>query len=206
MAATIRVVVADDHPMLIEGMRNVLSAQPSIAVVGVANSFEQVPEVLTATSPHVLVLDLLGMGDAILALMQRLQRQFPQVGVVIFSTALNYAADLIDLGVRGYVTKTEMVDNLVKAVTAIAQGGMYFSPLVQRHLELISGDSTLTSRELLALRLFVEGMETAEIATEMNIKPHSVQNLFNSMYEKTQCRGRRQLTEWYKRKYGSGKE
>ncbi|NTU78134.1 MAG: response regulator transcription factor [Chloroflexales bacterium] len=204
MSAAIRVVVADDHPVLIEGIKNVLAAQPAIAVVGVATAFAQVPGVLTETAPDVLILDLAGMGDSMLALMHRLRREHPRVGVIIFSTMLDYAAELIDLGVRGYVTKTEMAANLVQAISAVARGDLCFSPLVTRHLEQTAG-MPVTPRELYALKLYVQGLPTAEIATEMHIKPHSVQNLFNSMFEKTQCKGRRELARWYKRRYGNHK-
>jgi len=203
MTATIRVVVADDHPVLVEGIKSALEAQPSIIVVGVARNFEQVPGVLKETSPDVLILDLTGMGDSMLGLMQRLRREYPSVGVIIFSTTLDYAAELIDLGVRGYVTKTEMASDLIRAVSAVANGDLCFSPHVIRHLEQTRADATLTPRELFALKLFVQRSETAEIAREMHIKPHSVQNLFNAMFEKTGCKGRRQLVEWYLRVHGT---
>lgn len=203
MSATIRVVVADDHPVLIEGIKNVLEVQSSIAVVGVANSFEQVPAVLQATAPDVLILDLTGMGDSMLGLMQRLGREHPKVGVIIFSTYLKYASELISLGARGYVTKTEMASDLVRAVRAVASGELCFSPAVARHLEQSKSEAQLSAREHFAIKLYIQGLETAGIAKEMHIKPHSVQNIFNSMFEKTRCSSRRQLVEWYLRIYGS---
>ena len=203
MTATIRVVVADDHPVLIEGIKSVLEAQPSITVVGVARNFEQVPSVLEATQPHVLILDLTGMGEALFGMMQRLGRDFPSVGVVIFSSYLSYAAELIELGVRGYVTKVEMSSDLVNSVLAVAHGDIACSPLVVKHLEQTRADIPFSPREHLAIRLYLQGMETPEIATEMSIRGHSVQNLFNSMFAKTGCRSRRELAALYLRVYGN---
>lgn len=203
MTATIHVVVADDHPVLVAGIKNVLEAQPAIAVVGVAGSFDEVPGVLKATAPDVLILDISGMGESVMGLMQRLGRDFPSVGVVIFSTHLSYATELMDLGVRGYVTKTEMSSDLVSIVTAVAHGEVACSPLVIKHLEQTKADLPLSPREHLAIKLYIQGLETPDIAREMSIKPHSVQNLFNSMFEKTGCSSRRQLVTWYIRVHGS---
>lgn len=94
MTATIRVVVADDHPLMLDGIKDALEAHPSITVVGTAKSFNQVPSVLKEAGPNVLVLDLAGMGNAMIGLMQRLGRDFPKVGVVIFSSHLSYVAEL----------------------------------------------------------------------------------------------------------------
>lgn len=203
MSATIRVVVADDHPVLVAGIKNVLETLPAIAVVGVAGSFDEVPSVLKATDPDVLILDISGMGDSVMGLMQRLRRDFPGVGVVIFSTHLSYAAELMDLGVRGYVTKTEMSSDLLSIVTAVAHGDIACSPIVVKHLEQTKADLPLSPREHLAIKLYIQGLETPDIAREMSIKPHSIQNLFNSMFEKTGCSSRRQLVAWYLRVYGS---
>lgn len=203
MTTAIRVVIADDHPIVIEGLKNVLGAHESVELVGVANSFEQVPSVIQQTNPDVLVLDLTGMGDAVLSLMQRLRRDYPKVAVIIFSTHLDYATELLELGARGYVTKTEMGSDLVGAIIAVAEGELCVSPVVARHLEQSRPDADLTSREILALKLFTQGLETPEIAVQMHIKPHSVQNLFNSMFKKTRCKSRRQLVEWYRRIHGS---
>jgi len=203
MTSTIRVVVADDHPVLVEGIKNVLEATASIAIVGVAGSFEEVPGLLKAARPDVLILDLTGMGDSMMGLMQRLGREFSNVGVIIFSTHLSYAAELIELGVRGYVTKAEMSSDLVSTVIAVAHGDLALSPLVVKHLDQTRADTPLSPREHLAIKLYIQGLETADIAIEMCIKPHSVQNLFNSMFEKTGCTTRRQLVTWYVRMHGS---
>lgn len=206
MTATIRVVIADDHPVTVEGMKHVLARQPDITVVGVAENFGQVPAVLKQTCPDVLILDLTGMGNTTIALMQRLERDFPTVGVVIFSSALNFANELLDLGVRGYVTKTELASELICAVTAVARGEICLSPLVEQYLERTAEDNPLTPRELFALRMEVQGLRTQQMAEIMQIKSHSVQNLFNSMFAKTGCRTRRELVEWYVQLYGPLKE
>jgi DNA-binding NarL/FixJ family response regulator len=206
MTATIHVVIADDHPVTVEGIKNVLATQPSIAVVGLAENFGQVPAVLAQTRPDVLILDLTGMGNTTIALMQRLERDFPTVGVVIFSSALNYANELLDHGVRGYVTKTELASDLIRAVTAVARGEICLSPLVEQYLGRTGDNNALTPRELFALRMEVQGLRTQQMAEIMQIRSHSVQNLFNSMFAKTGCRTRRELAEWYIQLYGPLKE
>jgi two-component system, NarL family, invasion response regulator UvrY len=203
MTAAIRVVVADDHPIIVDGVQNVLAQHPAISLVGVARSFARVSEVLNQTAPDVLILDVSGMGGSVLGLMSRLQREHAQIAVVIFSSMVDLAPELLDLGARGYVTKDELSRELVRAIKVVATGDRFVSPVVAEFIEQTSQLNALSQKELVALKLMVQGMGTVQIAEQMGVNPHTAQNYFTSMRRKTGCMSRTQLMEWYRRVYGS---
>lgn len=203
MTAAIRVVVADDHPIIVDGMQNVLAQHPAISLVGVARSFAMVSEVLNQTAPDVLILDVSGMGGSVLSLMSRLQREHARIAVVIFSSMVDLAPELLDLGARGYVTKDELSRELVRAIKVVATGDRFVSPVAAEFIEQTSQLTALSHKELVALKLMVQGMGTVQIAEQMGVNPHTAQNYFTSMRRKTGCMSRTQLVEWYRRIYGS---
>ncbi len=203
MTAAIRVVVADDHPIIVDGVQNLLAQHPEICLVGVARSFATVSDVLNQTAPDILVLDVSGMGGSVLNLMSRLQREHAKIGVVIFSSMVDLAPELLDSGARGYVTKDELSRELVRAIKVVATDELFVSPVVARFLEQTRQQSLLSPKELIALKLLVQEMGTVQIAEQMGVNPHTAQNYITSMRRKTGCMGRIQLVEWYRRTYGS---
>jgi DNA-binding NarL/FixJ family response regulator len=202
MSTTIRVVVADDHPIIIDGVQNLLAQHPEIALVGRAHSFDRVTEVLDQTSPDVLILDVSGMGGSVLSLMNRLQREYAQLAVVIFSSMVDLAPELLDAGARGYVTKDELSRELVKAIKVVAQGELFVSPVVTKYLEQAIQQAPLSPKELVALKLLAQGLGTVQIAEQMGVNVHTAQNYITILRRKTGCMQRTQLVEWYRRVYG----
>lgn len=201
MSAAIRVVVADNHPIIIDGVQKHLAAHPEIGLVGVADSFATVPDALDEHLPDVLVLDLTGMGGSALNLMNRLQREYPQLHVVIFSTTVDFAPELLDAGARGYVTKDEYTRELVRAIKAVAQGELFISPVVAHYLEQSRKPTPLSPKEQIALKLLVQGLGTVQIAEQMGVGVHTAQNYITSMRRKTGSIERTQLVEWYYKHY-----
>lgn len=106
----IRVIVADDHPIVRDGIQAVLASDPQMHIVGVATRFDDLLTVLATESADVLVLDLGGMGGAPLSLVTRLQRDYPHLAIVVFSSSVDLAPELLQAGVRGYVVKRHHQD------------------------------------------------------------------------------------------------
>lgn len=202
MSTMIRVVVADDHPIIIDGVQNLLAQHPEIGLVGRAHSFETVAEVLDQTNPDVLILDVSGMGGSVLSLMNRLQREYAQLAIVIFSSMVDLAPELLDAGARGYVTKDELSRELVKAIKVVARGELFVSPVVTKYLEQATQQAPLSPKELVALKLLAQGLGTVQIAEQMGVNVHTAQNYITILRRKTGCMQRTQLVEWYRRVYG----
>jgi DNA-binding NarL/FixJ family response regulator len=199
----IRVMIADDHPVILEGLRALLAQSSQITVVGTARSFDEVRELLTTVETDVLVLDLGGMGGSALALLNRLRREKSTLGVIIFSSNIDLVGEMLRAGARGYVTKEELITELLNAITAVVQGETFLSPNVQAFLEHTDPKTPLSAKELIALKLLAQGYSTVEIAEQMGIDPRSVQNHITILRRKTGCMQRVQLVDWYRRMYST---
>lgn len=199
---TIRVIVADDHPIVLEGLQALLAQAPQIQTVGTARSFDQVTTLVGQVEADVLILDLGGMGGSYFALINRLRREHPELAILVFSTNLDLAPELLDAGAKGYVTKEELVAELIDAISTVARGETFLSPIVREFLEYTQLDTPLTPKERIALKLLAQGNTTLEIAEQMGIDPRSVQNHITTLRRKTGCVQRTQLVDWYRRSQG----
>ncbi len=198
----IRILIGDDHPIVLDALCMLLSGSDQFTVVATAHSF---PEVVAAARRHpadVVILDLGGMAGSPLAIIQRLQRERPKLRVVVFSSTIDLAPELLNAGAAGYVAKEERSSVLIEAITTVVAGQVFQSPFVQEYLAQSMKETTLTPKELVSLKLLAQGLTTQEIAAHMRIDPRSAQNYITSMLRKTGCGQRIQLVEWYRRTYG----
>lgn len=181
------IVLADDHPIVRQGLRAMLEAEPDLAVLGeVANGLE-VADVVERLQPHVLVLDVLMPGLGGLEVAQQVSQRSPQTRIVMLSMYSNeaYVLEALRKGATGYVLKDASDDELVQAVRAVAAGKRYLSaPLSERAIETyleravpdpLDQYDTLTAREREVLQLAAEVSTNAEIATRLGISIHTAE-------------------------------
>jgi DNA-binding NarL/FixJ family response regulator len=200
----IRVAVADDHPVLLDGLKTLLSADAQLQIVGEATRFAELRGLLLAQPVDVLVLDLNDMGTGPLTVVQGLLRDFPSLSIVIFSSSIDLAPELLRAGVRGYVAKEEVLDELVSAIKAAHAGQTRCSPVVQDYVDRATRANKgfrLAPQEVNVLRLTARGLGTPEIAADLCIGVRVVQNYITTLYRKTGCRTRQELADWYRRIY-----
>lgn len=201
----VRVLVADDHPIVLNGISALLQKVPTIMVVGVARSFTEVTELLVEQPIDVVVLDLGGMGSSPLALIQRVHRDWPNIQIVVFSSSVDLVPELLGMGVKGYVAKEDMSEDLVEAIEAAAQKRQFLSQAAENYLyqrRALRQDLHFAPKEMVVLKLLAQGLGTAEIAEQLSIDPRSAQNYITALLQKTGQRGRTQLVQWYLRLYG----
>lgn len=197
----IRILIGDDHPIVRDALTEMLNKSGQFTVVATAPSFS---EVIVAARQHhvdVVILDLVGMNGSPLAVLQRLQQDFPQLKVIIFSSMIDLAPELIKAGAAGYVTKEELQSIIIEAIAAVVAGRSFYSPFVQEYLAQSLKEPTFTAKEMLSLKLLAQGLTTQEIAAYMHIDPRSAQNYITAMLRKTGCATRLQLVDWYRRTY-----
>jgi DNA-binding NarL/FixJ family response regulator len=202
---SIRVVIADDHPIVLDGLTVILAAAPSIQLVGVARSFDEMISLVDSISTDMLVLDLGGMGGSPLILVNRMQRVYPDIRIIVFSSSVDLAPELIQAGVRGYITKEDLSEQLVAAIQAVRRGQRYFSQVVQDYLlqaTTLHKQHHISPKELSVLKLLTQGLGTIAIAEHLGIDPRSVQNHITTLRRKLGCAERTQLVDWYRRMYG----
>ena len=201
----IRVMIADDHPIVREGLQTSLAKSPHVQVVGIATSFVEVVDLLASVQVHVLVLDLGGMAGAPLTLVTRVRREHPEIAIVVFSSSVDLAPELLQAGVCGYVVKEELSAQLIDAIHAARAGQRFLSPVVEEYvIQSTNGrrEHQLAPKELHVLKLLAQGLGTVAIAEQLGIDPRSVQNYITTLRRKIGCAERIQLVDWYNRMYG----
>jgi DNA-binding NarL/FixJ family response regulator len=205
----IRVVVADDHAVVREGIRRVLDDDPDFIVVGEASTGAEALEIVDQSRPDVVLLDL-GMPDiAGLELARRLRESGssrPRILVLSMHDDSEYVLRAVRAGVDGYLLKDEAEPIMLRtAVRAVHGGDSYFSAtaaaVVAGALRLPSGAETqsaplvsLTDRELDVLRLVASGRSNKEIASELGISRRTVETHRENLMRKLGIRSIAGLT------------
>jgi len=203
----IRVVVADDFPLVREGVARALNHDPALEVVGQATTGLEAIALAEELRPDVMILDLRMPDLGGLAVLDKLRNTQPQIRVIVM-TASEQASTLLDAiaaGAAGYLSKRTTGEELRQAVITAHGGGSVITPALASHLlkEFSSsarGEQSyvrpLQGRELDVLRLVVQGKTDNEIGKELFISPRTVQNHLTRIREKTGLRRRSELTRW----------
>src|SRR5436190_10848199 len=199
LAVAIRIVLADDHYLVREGVRRLLEAEPELEVAAVCEDLDSLLGAVDAERPDVVVTDIRmppGNTDEGIQAAERLSETHPGVGVVVLSqyATPSYALALLDRGSAGraYLLKerVEDIEQLVAAIRAVAEGGSVIDPKVVEALvaEKARGEesplSQLTPRERDVLREMAEGKKNAGIAEALVLTERSVEKVIHSIFLK----------------------
>jgi DNA-binding NarL/FixJ family response regulator len=195
----IRVVLADDHYLVREGVRRLLESAPGIEVVGVADDYDSLLAAVERGRPEVVLTDIrmppTGVDEGIRAA-ERLRETHPDVGVVVLSQYAEprYAVSLLESGTarRAYLLKERVDDlaQLVAAIEAVAADGSMIDPKIVEALvaekarEEASALGALTGRERDVLREMAEGKNNAAIAKSLFLTERSVEKVIASIFRK----------------------
>jgi len=190
----IKVVLADDHTLVRQGLRQYLEMDEDIKVVGEASSGQEVLTQIQSKQPDVLVLDLRMPGMDGLEVARRVQEDFPDVGVMMLSAYdyRQFVVEAVRAGARGYVLKSMDAEQLVQAVHLVATGNMVFDPQVvvalaeelSRAKEREQKGDILTSREIEVLQLLAFGHSNKDIAERMEISAETVKTHLEHIFRK----------------------
>lgn len=178
----IRVVVADDHPIVREGLRRILDRAKGIDVVGETGGGDALPALVTETNPDVVVMDIEMPGPGFLKVIPALSALRPGLRVLVLSGHAEeaYAVHALRAGAAGYLEKALATDQLVAAVHRVHGGGRYMSPQVAQRLGRPSakdagpGHERLSVRELEVLRLMGDGRSLKQIAAQLQVNAKTI--------------------------------
>jgi len=188
---TIRVVIADDHNVVRKGIRDLLSDEDDIAVVGEARNGHEAVDLATALRPDVVVMDIAMPEMTGVEATRKIRVSAPSVRVLVLTAYADdpYIYSLLDAGATGYILKTAESREIVRAVRATAAGQTALDPAVAPRLiarlttPAATGD-TLTERELAVLRRVAHGLTNKQIGAELAISDRTVQNHLANIYAK----------------------
>lgn len=193
----VRVMLVDDHALVREGIRHVLTATPGIEVVAEAGDATEAMRLIRESRPDVVVQDLSLPGASGLDLTTRIKALMPAVKVLILSVHdhQEYVLGAVRAGAQGYLRKDTSPAELRAALQAVARGESYFSPPVARHLTAaVRGDSDsedpagrlarLTPREREVLAGIAAGETSRAIAGRLGLSPRTVETYRESLARK----------------------
>lgn len=198
----VRVVIADDHPVVRDGLSALLASVPSLTVAGTASTGREAVRAAVTLRPDVLVLDIQMPELSGVAAAGEIARAAPDVAVLMLTMFDDddsvFAA--MRAGARGYVLKGAQQDEIVRAIHAVAAGEAIFGPgIARRVLGLAAAPAVhpvpfpdLTSRERQVLDLIAAGARNPEIAQRMSIAPKTVANHIAAIFAKLQVADRNQ--------------
>ncbi len=196
-----RVLVADDHPVFRDGLAMLLGSVDGIDVVGTAASGTQAVALATELRPDVVVMDVQMPELNGIEATRRLADAAPEVGVVVLTMSEDDGTvfSAVRAGARGYLVKGAEQDEIVRAITAVAAGGVVFgASLARRIAEFFAAGPPaptdafpqLTGREREILDLVAAGRSNAQIAATLYLSPKTVRNNVSNVFTKLQVADR----------------
>jgi DNA-binding NarL/FixJ family response regulator len=182
----IRVLLAEDHAIVREGLRSLLEKQSEIEIVCEAEDGRAAVEGVRELQPDVVIMDITMPNLNGVEATRQITNEFPQIKVIALSVHSNriFVADMLEAGASGYVLKECLFDELVQAINAVIAGRTYLSSritgvVVEDYIKRLvnvsdSPLSSLTSREREVLQLVAEGKSTKEIALELHVSTKTI--------------------------------
>ena len=204
--AAVRVLLADDHPLVRAGVRKVLEQQPLVTVVGEAGDGEEALKLLRELDPDLLVLDLNMPNRDGFAVLREARDAAPGVRILVLTmhASVEYVARAVREGADGYLLKDTAVKDLAAAIESVTAGRPYYSEPAQRALadslrrpaDESSRLGRLTAREREVLAGVARGQTTKEIASEFNISTRTVETHRAAIMRKLDIRSIALLTQF----------
>ena len=201
MSGKIRVLLADDHPIMAEGLKLTISAWEEFEVVGIAYDGLQAVELNRTLSPDVIVLDMQMPRLSGLEAARQITAEYPQVRILALTTFddAETLENAMSAGCNGFLLKIVEPEKLRASLLSIANGlNVYDQEAVSHLKQSISHkpEMEFSARERDILRYICLGMTNAEIADQLNLRPGTVKNMISLLLSKTGCISRAQLARY----------
>jgi DNA-binding NarL/FixJ family response regulator len=194
--------MADDHVLFRDGLRALLSSAPDLQLVGEATTGEEAITLAARLQPDVILMDLKMPGVTGIEATRQILRESPHIGVLMVTMFDEESAIFAAMraGARGYILKGATHAEMLRAIRAIGAGEAIFSPAIARRLmeyfaQLRPATTPavfpeLSEREREILDLLAQGYKNAEIASHLNLSPHTVRNYVSNIISKLQVADR----------------
>jgi two-component system invasion response regulator UvrY len=189
----IRLLLADDHPIVREGLRRIIAEEPGVTVVGEARTGDEVLAEVRRLRVDVLLLDVSMPGLGFLEVLRQLKEETPRIRALVLSThpEEQYAVRALRAGAAGYLTKDHSPEQLVQAIGKVVRGGRFISASLAEKLARdlnLTGDrlphELLSDREYQVLCLLGSGRSVKEVAAMLALSPNPASIYRTRLFEK----------------------
>lgn len=190
----IKVHIVDDHQMMLDGLKALLSGEASIQIIGESNNGKIAFDKILTQQPDVLITDISMPEMNGLELTRAVKEKFPQIKILALSMfgERNTISEMLEAGINGYILKNTGKQELLSAIKKVSEGGMFFSdevseelmkpvPIESKHDETVS----LTPREIEIVRLIEKEYSNAQIAETLFISERTVETHRKNIFRKT---------------------
>jgi DNA-binding NarL/FixJ family response regulator len=204
-----RIVLADDHPIVLDGLRALIKGQDDLELIGVATTGLAALRIIKEQRPDIAVVDISMPELNGISLGRRLVDELPSVKVLVLTLHEDraYLKQALDAGIRGYILKRSAAENLIAAIRAVLAGGLYIDPAIAGRIFQLSskhagragaesGGLELTERETEVLKLVALGFTNKEIARRLDIGVKSVETYRARGSEKLDIKTRAELVRY----------
>lgn len=208
MIGKTRIVLSDDHPIVLAGLRNLIEAESDLEVVGQATNGMGALKLIREEQPNIAIVDISMPQLNGILLTRRVAEEVPSVRVLLLTLHEDRAflKQALDAGARGYVLKRSAAENLVQAIRAVVVGGLYIDPAVvdrvfdantprKRSVGRVTMPD-LTDRELEVLKFVALGFTNKEIARRLDVGVKSVETYKARGLEKLGLKTRAELVRY----------
>jgi DNA-binding NarL/FixJ family response regulator len=202
MINSIRVVLADDHALVLEGLRSMLTHEPDIRVIATASDGERLLDAVERFTPDVALVDVRMPYMGGLACLEAIRQRFPQTRVLLI-TAYDDAQTLHEVltaGPDGLLLKCDPPDQVAYAIRQVMIGQMVFPRAARHWLRApvrTPAPVALSARELDVLSLVAEGLSNGEITGRLHISANTVKFHLQNIYQRLGVGNRTEATRWY---------
>ena len=208
----IKVLVADDHTILRQGIKSLLANEEEIEVIGEAKNGREALTIIEETLPDVILMDIAMPGLNGLEATRRIKKKFPRMKVLVLTMYTNeeYIFQILNAGANGYLVKETAFQDLISAIKAVYKNEAFMSPSISKkvinsYIKRAQNDEKqtceiLTTREREILQLIVEGNSSKKIAEILFISPKTVETHRTHIMDKLNIHNRTGLVKYAIRK------
>jgi two-component system, NarL family, response regulator LiaR len=202
----IKIIVADDHPLLRQALRNVLEEQPDFEIIAEASDGEDVVKLANELNPDIIIMDISMPNLNGIEATRQIKASHPLIAVLVLTihSDSEHILSILQAGASGYLTKSVYGDEVIHAIRALAAGETVLAPAISRQilkyafqhinkpLSLNTGEK-LTSREIEVLKLLAKGISNKDIAFRLNLNMRTVKSYLAELFLKLNAASRTEV-------------